>query len=105
MRPWLPEPVLEADELAADGIGEYVHDLSVGLMLTLERAAFLLHDVFDMDYGKVATLLERDEATCRQLAACARGHVRAARPRLESPPDGGLALARALVAASPAPAT
>jgi len=47
----------------------------------LERAAFLLHDVFDFSFGEVATALERSEAACRQLAARARAHVRAARPR------------------------
>src|SRR5262249_17439293 len=62
-------------------------DLSVALLLTLERlsplerAAFLLHDVFDMDYADVAAALERSEAACRQLAARAREHVRDTRPR------------------------
>src|SRR5262249_51399867 len=62
-------------------------DLSIALLLTLdrlsplERAAFLLHDVFDFSFSEVATALERSEAACRQLAARARGHVRAARPR------------------------
>jgi RNA polymerase sigma-70 factor (ECF subfamily) len=47
----------------------------------LERAAFLLHDVFDMGFAEVAETLERGEAACRQLAARARDHVRASRPR------------------------
>ncbi len=47
----------------------------------LERAAFLLHDVFDFSFNEVATALERSEAACRQLAARARANVRAARPR------------------------
>jgi RNA polymerase sigma-70 factor (ECF subfamily) len=61
--------------------------LSIALLLTLdrlsplERAAFLLHDVFDFSFSEVATALERNEAACRQLAARARAHVRAARPR------------------------
>src|SRR5262249_48310840 len=46
-----------------------------------ERAAFVLHDVFDFSFSEVATALERSEAACRQLAARARAHVRAARPR------------------------
>jgi RNA polymerase sigma-70 factor (ECF subfamily) len=49
----------------------------------LERAAFLLHDVFDMDYGAIAGVLERSEAACRQLATRAREHVRDDRPRFE----------------------
>src|SRR5262249_38459535 len=47
----------------------------------LERAAFLLHDVFDFSFSEVAASLERSEAACRQLAARARAHVRQARPR------------------------
>jgi RNA polymerase sigma-70 factor (ECF subfamily) len=61
--PWLPEPVLDHAALAAEEPGDYVHDLSMALMLTLERlsplerAAFLLHDVFDMDFDEVAEAL------------------------------------------------
>ena len=47
----------------------------------LERAAFLLHDVFDFSFSEVATALERSDAACRQLAARARAHVRDVRPR------------------------
>ncbi|HEX5058774.1 MAG TPA: sigma-70 family RNA polymerase sigma factor [Kofleriaceae bacterium] len=78
---WLPEPmVAEPNEPFAD-------DLSLALLLTLERlsplerAAFLLHDVFDMDYSAIADTLERSEAAVRQLATRAREHVREERPR------------------------
>jgi RNA polymerase sigma-70 factor (ECF subfamily) len=104
--PWLPEPVLQEAELSAESASEYAHDLSVGLVLALERlsplerAAFLLHDVFDVDYGEVAKLIERNEPACRQLAARARANVRAARPRFEMPADGGVAIAQAFVAAA-----
>jgi RNA polymerase sigma-70 factor (ECF subfamily) len=85
--PWLPEPVVDTDALAPDSRTELAEDLSIALLLTLdrlsslERAAFLLHDVFDFSFSEVATALERSEAACRQLAARARAHVRAARPR------------------------
>ena len=85
--PWLPEPVLDTAALAPDTHTELAEDLSVALLLTLdrlsplERAAFLMHDVFDFPFSEVATALERSEAACRQLAARARAHVRAARPR------------------------
>jgi len=85
--PWLPEPVLDTEALAPDSRTELAEDLSIALLLTLdrlsplERAAFLLHDVFDFSFGEVATALERSEAACRQLAAPARTHVREARPR------------------------
>ena len=74
-------------------------DLSIALLLILdrlsplERAAFLLHDVFDFSFSEVATVLERSEAACRQLAARARAQVRAARPRgAATPPErsGGI---------------
>ena len=85
--PWLPEPVLDTAALAPDSHTELAEDLSIALLLTLdrlsplERAAFLLHDVFDFSFSEVATALERKEAACRKLATRARAHVRAARPR------------------------
>jgi RNA polymerase sigma-70 factor, ECF subfamily len=85
--PWLPEPVVDTASLAPDSHTELAEDLSIALLLTLdrlsplERAAFLLHDVFDFSFSEVATALERSEEACRQLAARARTHVRAAQPR------------------------
>ena len=85
--PWLPEPVVDTAALAPDSRTELAEDLSVALLLILdqlsplERAAFLLHDVFDFSFKEIATALERSEAACRQLAARARAHVRAGRPR------------------------
>jgi len=85
--PWLPEPVVDTAALAPDCRTELAEDLSIALLLTLdrlsplERAAFLLHDVFDFTFNEVASALERTEAACRQLAGRARTHVREARPR------------------------
>src|SRR5262245_36995915 len=85
--PWLPEPVLDTAALAPDSRTELAEDLSFALLLTLdrlsplERASFLLHDVFDFSFSEVAAALERSPATCRKLASRARAHVRAARPR------------------------
>ena len=82
--PWLPEPLVE--EIAEDPL-ERAEDVSVAFLLALqrlsplERAVFLLHDVFDQDYGEVARSLGRTEPACRQLAARARLHVQEARPR------------------------
>jgi RNA polymerase sigma-70 factor, ECF subfamily len=91
--PW-PEPVVDTAALAPDSRTELAEDLSIALLLTLdrlsplERAAFLLHDVFDFSFSEVAKALERSEAACRQLAARARAHVRAARPRgATAPPE------------------
>jgi RNA polymerase sigma-70 factor (ECF subfamily) len=80
---WLPEPVVAAPAASL------ADDLSVALLLALERlsplerAAFLLHDVFDMDYAAVGDAIGRNEAACRQLAARAREHVRDERPRYQ----------------------
>lgn len=104
--PWLPEPVLDTAALDAETASEYAHDLSVALMLTLERlsplerAAFLLHDVFDVDFAGVAETLGRSETACRQLAARARAHVRDARPRFTPSPEESARLAQAFRAAS-----
>jgi RNA polymerase sigma-70 factor (ECF subfamily) len=84
---WLPEPILDTAALAPDTRTELAEDLSIALLLTLdrlsplERAAFLLHDVFDFSFNEVATTLERSGPACRKLAARARDHVRALRPR------------------------
>ena len=91
--PWLPEPVLDTAALAPDSRTELAEDLSIALLLTLdrlsplERAAFLLHDVFDFSFTEVARTLDRSEAACRQLASRARAHVREMRPRgISEPP-------------------
>src|SRR5262249_47800816 len=91
--PWLPEPVLDAAALAPDSRTELAEDLSIALLLTLdrlsplERAAFLLHDVFDFSFHEVAAALERSEPACRKLAGRARAHVRAVRPRGATAPS------------------
>src|SRR5262245_37208318 len=90
---WLPEPVFDADGLAADAATELADDLSFALMLALdrlsplERAAFLLHDVFDRPFSEIATMLHRSEAACRQLAARGRRSVRDERAAPAAPPE------------------
>ena len=90
--PWLPEPLIE--EAPVDP-AERAEDVSVAFLLALERlsplerAVFLLHEVFDEDYAKVAQTLGRSEAAVRQLARRAKTHVQSARPRFA--PDAALA--------------
>jgi RNA polymerase sigma-70 factor, ECF subfamily len=90
--PWLPDPVTDTAALAPDAQTELAEDLSIALLLALERlsplerAAFLLHDVFDYSFAQVADALDRNEAACRQLAARARTHVREVRPAGAIPP-------------------
>jgi RNA polymerase sigma-70 factor (ECF subfamily) len=101
---WLPEPVVDDDtpfQPGPEAAHELAQDLSIAFMLTLERlsplerAAFLLHDVFDMDFAEVASALGRSEAACRQLAARARTNVHANRPAFKVSPDEGTRLATA----------
>jgi len=85
---WLPEPLLD-DEAQGEWApnpesqAEFAQDVSVAFMLALERlsplerAAFLLHDVFDMDFEELAQRLQRSPTACRQLASRARQHVKA----------------------------
>jgi RNA polymerase sigma-70 factor (ECF subfamily) len=98
--PWLPEPVVEPAEEEVD------EDVTLPLMLALERltplerAAFLLHDVFGLGFDEIGETIGREPAACRQLASRARAHVRAARPRFEVPKQRGLEIAAAFFAAS-----
>lgn len=98
---WLPEPVFDTDGLSADAATELADDLSFALLLTLdrlsplERAAFLLHDVFDRPFGEIAEVLDRSEAACRQLATRARRAVRESHPAPAARPDRHEALLRA----------
>nr|WP_246742510.1 sigma-70 family RNA polymerase sigma factor [Microvirga splendida] len=98
--PWLPEPVLEA------GDEDRAEDLSLTLMMALERlsplerAAFLLHDVFGLGFDEIAATLDRDPAACRQLAARARRNVRAERPRYAIDREEGERMTDAFFAAS-----
>jgi RNA polymerase sigma-70 factor (ECF subfamily) len=97
--PWLPEPVVES-------VGGEIDDVALPLLMALERlsplerAAFLLHDVFGLDFEEVAVTIGREPAACRQLASRARDHVRADRPRYLVPRERGLEIAEAFFAAS-----
>jgi RNA polymerase sigma-70 factor, ECF subfamily len=97
--PWLPEPVVEAAE-------DEIDDVTLPLMMALERlsplerAAFLLHDVFGVSFEEIAETIGREPATSRQLASRARTHVRAARPRFHMPKERGLEIAAAFFAAT-----
>src|SRR5688572_18972466 len=90
--PWLPDPITDTSSLAPDAQTELAEDLSVALLLALdrlsplERAAFLLHDVFDYSFTQVADALGRNEAACRQLASRARARVRESKPAGAVPP-------------------
>jgi RNA polymerase sigma-70 factor (ECF subfamily) len=84
-----------------DTAGDLAHDISVALMLLLERlsplerASFLLHDVFGLDFAEVGRAIGRGEAACRQLATRARQHIESGRPRFSASGDEGHRLAAA----------
>lgn len=89
---WLPDPLLNDESAWSPGPeveAEFAQDVSVAFMLALERlsplerAAFLLHDVFDLDFDEIGRRLERSPAACRQLASRARGNVKADYARRE----------------------
>lgn len=104
--PWLPEPLLEAADYAAETQSDYANDMSVALMLALERlsplerAAFILHDVFEVGFDEVGTALGRSGAACRQLSSRAREHLRAERPRFKVSPEDGDRFASAFLEAA-----
>jgi RNA polymerase sigma-70 factor (ECF subfamily) len=95
--PWLPDPIVDEEE---------VEDVTLPLMLALERlsplerAVFLLHDVFGVGFEEIAVIIGRDPAACRQLASRAREHVRNERPRFQVEKQRGLAFAEAFFTAS-----
>jgi RNA polymerase sigma-70 factor (ECF subfamily) len=105
---WLPEPMLEDEALFGWAPGpekqaEFAQDVSIAFMLALERlsplerAAFLLHDVFDLDYDEIARHLDRSEATCRQLISRARKNVKADYARREVAKEEGERLVAAFM--------
>ena len=99
--PWLPDPVVAPEvELDVDDDVTLPLLLALDRLSPLERAAFLLHDVFDVPFDEVAATLEREPAAVRQLATRARDHVRASRPRFPVPKARGLELAAAFFQAS-----
>jgi RNA polymerase sigma-70 factor, ECF subfamily len=103
---WLPEPVFDAESLSADAATELADDFSFALLLALdrlsplERAAFLLHDVFDTPFSDIARMLERSEAACRQLAARARRAVRDEHPAPAAASDNHARLLQAFTEAA-----
>lgn len=104
--PWLPEPVLTDPSYAAPPMETLDRDVSFALMTALERlsplerAAFILHDIFETPFTEIAVLLDRSEAACRQLASRARGNIATNRPRFEAEADSADKLADAFFAAA-----
>src|ERR1044072_6411764 len=87
--PWLPEPLIISTSPTPEEELETRSDLSMAVMVLLERltpierAAFLLHDVFDCAYPLIANILRKSELACRQVVHRARQRVRSEERRLK----------------------
>jgi RNA polymerase sigma-70 factor, ECF subfamily len=91
--PWLPEPVL-TDEQPSPAHQTELHDsLSIAFLTLLEeltpleRAVFLLREVFDYEYAEIAEIIGKAEAACRQMFSRARKHIAEHRPRFKPSPE------------------
>lgn len=94
--PWLPEPVITGDGASLLSPLHHITDresISMAFLVLLEslspleRAVFLLREVFDYEYAEIAQITGRDEAACRQLFSRARKHIREHRPRFPAAPE------------------
>ncbi|HLR95363.1 MAG TPA: RNA polymerase sigma-70 factor [Jiangellaceae bacterium] len=88
--PWFPEPLLADPYEDPQHSAEMADSLSTAALLLLERlsplerAVFVLREVFGFGFGEIASTVGRSEAACRQLAVRARSHMEAGRPRFEA---------------------
>ncbi len=87
---WFPEPLLEDPYTDPERSAELADSVSIAALLLLERlsplerAVFVLREVFAFGFDDIAATVERSEAACRQLAVRARRHMEAGRPRFEA---------------------
>jgi RNA polymerase sigma-70 factor (ECF subfamily) len=90
--PWLPEPLVTDTAPDPSEPVELAESLSMAFLVLLERlspverAVFLLREVFDFEYAEIARIVDKSEANCRQLLARAKKHVGASRARFEADP-------------------
>ena len=105
---WLPEPIVVDEELEAVAESDTADSLSLAFLVLLEslapveRAVFLLREVFGVDYGEIARIVGKREDAVRQIAARARRHVDERRPRFETSPEERDRLAERFFAAAAA---
>ncbi len=103
---WLPEPVTERQEDDPARQAELADSLSLAFLVVLEsltpeqRASFLLHDVFDYDYDRVAEIIGTSRQNARQLASRARRQVQDETPRFDPSPEERDQLAASFLAAA-----
>lgn len=91
--PWLPEPLLTGPESDPSESFRLDESLSMAFLVLLERltpverAVFLLREVFDFEYAEIAQTVDQNEASCRQILRRAKQHVAEARPRFDASPQ------------------
>lgn len=102
---WLPEPLATGSTSDPESASVMQESIMLGFLAVLERlgpverAVFVLREVFDLGYDEVAKIVDRSQDNCRQIARRSRDHVRAERPRIASDPDRDRKLLDAFVAA------
>lgn len=88
--PWLPEPILTTAEADPTERAEMRESLTLAFLVLLqtlspvERAVFLLREVFDYDYAEIAAIVQKTEENCRQIFARARKRIDAGKPRFDA---------------------
>ncbi|HET8627891.1 MAG TPA: RNA polymerase sigma-70 factor [Thermomicrobiales bacterium] len=103
--PWLPEPIVSEGEPDLAETAALHESLSMAFLALLERltpverAIFLLHDVFAYDFHEIAGIVGKGEANCRQIARRARRQIQAGRPRFDPDPARREQLTRQFIAA------
>jgi RNA polymerase sigma-70 factor, ECF subfamily len=103
---WLPEPLVTATRQNPSLSFEVDESLSLAFLLLLERltpverAVFVLHEVFDYEYSEIAPIVDQSDSNCRQILRRARQHLKDGRPRFDASPEEQEALLRRFSEAS-----
>jgi RNA polymerase sigma-70 factor (ECF subfamily) len=103
---WLPEPIVSDLHESPEQMAELSDSLSVAFLVLLEslspveRAVFLLREVFDYSYEDIAQIVDKSEANCRQIFGRAKQHLAAHNPRYEASSEHSEALVRSFLAAT-----
>lgn len=97
---WLPEPILGETPVTPEQAHELSSEVSVALLSLLERlspearAAFVLREVFDVDYAEIARIIDKNEAAVRQIVHRAKSQVRDEKPRYQVSPESHIRLVK-----------
>jgi RNA polymerase sigma-70 factor (ECF subfamily) len=103
---WLPEPLLTQTATESSAISKFDGSLSMAFLMLLERltpierAVFLLREVFDYDYAAIAEMLGQSEVNCRKILSRAKQHIAEDRPRFDVSPDEQQSLLQHFLAAT-----